>query len=490
MAVAFQSATAPTWVNTGNTANVTLPTGTQAGDLLILCWAGYGALGFTTAPAGYVNIANFTSGGLSTRTMRIGYVIATATDVSNGYITYTLSANENHAMGIQRWTGHDTTTPVVASQLMKIGGTTTNVITPGIDPPTDCAFATFCVIQIQGNFSGCSMATDNPTWTEDWDVPTTLGTDAGFGAYHSNVRASGAATGDITITSSNSFGDSGGGIIAIQPPAATAHSTTLTESVVLVDTILKLPSRILSDVITLVSSVIKLPGKVISDTVTLVDSVIKMAGKVQADTITLVDTFIKAVTMRVLSETVVLVDTFTYLRIVVAEFLDSTSIQDTILKATSVVKADTITLVDTFTRQWNSFKTLTEEIAIVDTVLKMASKVMADAIALSDTIVRTATKVLSDTVSLVDTFLREMTRVLTETVTLVDTFTRELYKSVTFTEAITLVSSMLRAITNFVKRLPFIEGGRNESNFKTGSREDVGGIKGKKADGGMTGERF
>jgi len=229
MAVAFQSKTNPSWAN-GTGGSVTLPASTAAGDLLIACLVCYSNTTFSSAPTGWVDICSFTNNANSTRCMKVGYIIATSADVTAGSISYTLSTSQVNTMGLQRWTGHSSSSPISASQALATGGNTDHIITPGITPTADNGFAAFGVCQGQLTWDTCVMTTSDPTFTLDWSVQTALGTDAGTGGWHSGTRAASTATGDVTVhTTASSFGDAGGAIIAIQPPqaAATGHNLTL-----------------------------------------------------------------------------------------------------------------------------------------------------------------------------------------------------------------------------------------------------------------------
>lgn len=86
----------------------------------------------------------------------------------------------------------------------------------------------------------------------------------------------------------------------------------LSESVTLVDTVVRATTRTLSDVLTLVDTVLKTTVRILSDAITLANPAVTIAvtfAKVLTETIVLVDTFLSAFTIaRVLTETITLVD--------------------------------------------------------------------------------------------------------------------------------------------------------------------------------------
>jgi hypothetical protein len=67
-----------------------------------------------------------------------------------------------------------------------------------------------------------------------------------------------------------------------------AFTTTLTETVTLVDTVLKLTSKVLTDVVTVVDTVLKLTSRVFVEAVTMVDTIVKTTSKVLREVVRVV----------------------------------------------------------------------------------------------------------------------------------------------------------------------------------------------------------
>lgn len=176
---------------------------------------------------------------------------------------------------------------------------------------------------------------------------------------------------------------------------------TCSETLVLSDTILKKPQRILSETLTLTSNLFKSTSRAFTETISLTATLLKLPSRVFSEVVALADTFnsLKIID-KVLSETISLTDTF-------ARVLGFNRIF-----------SETITLSDTIARSIG--RTFTETVSLVGTLSKLVSKVFAETVSLADTIIKSAGKTLSEAVSLLDTIIRAVGRTFTETLHFID----------------------------------------------------------------------
>lgn len=130
----------------------------------------------------------------------------------------------------------------------------------------------------------------------------------------------------------NANGGGGAGMCALPITAGTQgtnYTQTLTETLSLTATMLKLPSRVLSETLALVDSLIKTAQKIFTETLALTDSIakIKIQTKTLSDVLSLTDSMVHTI-QRTLSETLALVDSFT--RIMLRAFSETLSLTGSI----------------------------------------------------------------------------------------------------------------------------------------------------------------
>ena len=176
-----------------------------------------------------------------------------------------------------------------------------------------------------------------------------------------------------------------------------------------------------------------------TETIVIVDTAIKIPGKTLSDAVTIVDTKIFA-SARTLIDTIVIVDVLTASKVAVQDLLESIAITDTLQRVIGAVRTETIVIVDSVLRV--SARTLSEVITIVDTVLRTSARTLTDTVTIVDTVLKTGGKVLSDSVTVVDTFIRSSARTLSESVPITDTVVRA-YGAIK-TEVVTIADTVLR----------------------------------------------
>ena len=146
----------------------------------------------------------------------------------------------------------------------------------------------------------------------------------------------------------------------------------LTETVTLVDTILRISSRSLAETVTLVDTktLQLIFTKSLSETATLVDTIVKTPTRIFTETVALVDSVYKYGS-RALSEVVTLVDTKTTLNVYLKELVESFTLVDTFVNIFSVKRfTESINVEDLFSRISVRTIALSEILTLVDIVLK------------------------------------------------------------------------------------------------------------------------
>lgn len=109
----------------------------------------------------------------------------------------------------------------------------------------------------------------------------------------------------------------------------TSYAEIYTDSVVVIDNIVKNELRILTDVATIVGTVNKNTSRLFSEVVTVVDTVANQAGKIFSETITIVDSILKS-TGRTIGEIITIVESF--IRNIGKTLTDTISVSDIIIK--------------------------------------------------------------------------------------------------------------------------------------------------------------
>lgn len=195
-------------VATGTTSTlvVTKPTSLAVGEVMLagICSNG----GAVTPPASWQTILD------TDNTIRLTtfYKIATAGDVAATDFTFTFAGSPSFTQGwISRLTSANST-PVDQSNSGTGSGTSVSIT--GITPTKASGLFFFVAAYAQNsgagnpsNSSAQAIATDNPTWTEDYDVSTATGGGSYIGmsmAYANRpvLTASGSATLTYSVSTS------------------------------------------------------------------------------------------------------------------------------------------------------------------------------------------------------------------------------------------------------------------------------------------------
>lgn len=239
MAVAYQSFQSSGW--TTSSAVVTKPTSLAVGDMMLSVYAISSSSNGVTAPAGW-NLASsaFNNGsGSSGMTTYFGWKIADSADVAATNFTFTIGGGGggNIYAAILRFTGTHDSAPISDSGLANSNDTLSPTMS-GITPTVNNILVAVIHASAIGapTFSGYSVATDNPTWTEIVDTNTAAGEDSAIGIAYSTVRSQGTATGTLSITSTVNTMAQTLGVIGVRPPAS-ALTSDITETVTLTESV-------------------------------------------------------------------------------------------------------------------------------------------------------------------------------------------------------------------------------------------------------------
>lgn len=225
--VVASSSNSGTTFQGGSGGTVALPSGSSAGDFLLLL-ASANCLAGSTNPNISIPVAFTTLQSATTTDIQevIAWKYLSAGDISTGNIPVSFSSNSTGdilLVGLVRITGSDPTSAINVSNFTT--GTGTAISISGVTPTTQCLYL---IVSANTHATGVqstsaeAIAANNPSWTEQFDLSS-----AGVGsAHHANMvvayanqtAAGGIATGNATATLAQTATQWAAGIIAIQPP--------------------------------------------------------------------------------------------------------------------------------------------------------------------------------------------------------------------------------------------------------------------------------
>lgn len=175
----------------GTALEITKPTGTVNGDLLIA------HLG-SNATTSYGSLAGWTEIKKDTQINISGITLWKIASSEGASFTFTMSLNGRNLGTVWRIDGHNPTTPINGSTILASSGTavTCGAITPTV---ANCLFLLMTASRGAITGSGYAMTTSDPGgWAEDSDFSS--GTDLSSANAHSAVRPQTTSTGDATFT--------------------------------------------------------------------------------------------------------------------------------------------------------------------------------------------------------------------------------------------------------------------------------------------------
>lgn len=176
----------------------------------------------------------------------------------------------------------------------------------------------------------------------------------------------------------------------------------LTETIAHSETFLKQVGKVFGESIAHTDTFIKQAGKIVSETITHSDTSLKEVGKIISESITYTDTFLRNAA-RTLSETAN--HTASFIKTSSRAFSDVLSLSDTFLKTTGRVFFESLTHSDTliFVR----YLLLSDIVIVTDTFARISTilKVLTDETIISDVVSKLQAKVFQEVVSFIDHLL-------------------------------------------------------------------------------------
>lgn len=246
--------------------------------------------------------------------------------------------------------------------------------------------------------------------------------------------------------------------------------------------------------------------KTLTESLGLVDKVVKAPSVVKTEPLGLLDTYSKTWAIyRVYPEILGLSDTVIATRLLVKVLTELLGLSDTVKKDTSKMLAENLGLVDVYSRTWSVYRTYDELLGLADSIRKdIALHPLVEPLGLLDTVVKSPSITrdellglkdsiqkdmllhpLTESLGLVDTVAKTADKRLTETLGLIDTYSRIRSIQRTYTEALGLEDRVskhvsLHALTEVLGLLDSISYGKNLTVMaklirKLIQLEDVGG---------------
>lgn len=210
----------------GSTVAIDMPAGVVEGDLLIAHLAtSVGTQWDLTGAPGFTSIRTVSHSDVGTIYVAVAYKVATASDAIASSLTFTNNGAGNKGGRIYRISGQDTSSPIGASNSSENSGSSTvtvSTITPAAANSL-IMILTACDSGSTGSTvttSAQQIATDNPSFSENYDNDQGEFQIAGASA----VRTPATATGNGTATLSGTFPNAGV-MLAITPQTLNVNAT-------------------------------------------------------------------------------------------------------------------------------------------------------------------------------------------------------------------------------------------------------------------------
>lgn len=217
----YQSVQTVAWASS-TTAVITKPTSLAVGDLMMAILVNQtGVTSDWTGPSGWTSYANTTilSSGTEMR-LTVMYKVAEASDVSASNFTFTQSQNVSRSGAILRITNFGFIDQTAKTDFFN----TTTTLSPitGITPTKINELLLMIVVGGESSgtdptYSGYSIATSNPSWTEIFDLSNSSGTTGFACAVATRPEITATGNGSITLDTYPTGGDYIVRIISLAP---------------------------------------------------------------------------------------------------------------------------------------------------------------------------------------------------------------------------------------------------------------------------------
>ncbi len=367
------------------------PAGLAVGDLMIahILHRG-GETGPPTPPeVSWTQFQHNHSGFTPGRASTLFWKIADQDDVDAASFTFTVE-NEVNLGAISAWYGHESTTPINASNGQHNASSTTVTsleITPSV---ANCMILMYCAVWNDNTHSNYAIATNNPaSWDERYDFLTIEGTDGAI-AMGSALRPETSATGNGTATSSASV-ISVGQLVAIAPLTGTDWTKSLSDSFVISDSLVKGIGQAQTDSLTLAdsSALVVEFNKTFTDSVALADALVKDVAIEESDTLNIADALSKTIGLTE-ADVMVLADAFSKVSAFSKSFADTMTITDALADITEFYLnlVDSVSIADSFAKVSEFNKTLIDTLTIIDSLSRICEfyRTIADTLTIKDVV--------------------------------------------------------------------------------------------------------
>ena len=242
-------------------------------------------------------------------------------------------------------------------------------------------------------------------------------------------------------------------------------SKFLSEIIAIADVIEKQASRIFNEIVAVADSVARSAIKLLNETVAVVDVFVAVAviKKELIEVILLADSAIKSVTKSMATEIVLVADNAVRLAgknlqdaVIIADsivkesrriILESILLVDTLFRQGIKTLVEAVTLVDDFLSTWTAQRVFEEIIAIADSVARQAQKVLFDAVAVADSLTKSIQSSFVEAVIIADSLLKQTQKFAQEAVTIADAIANQLTASRTFAEVVAIADSVLKQMS-------------------------------------------
>ena len=179
--------------------------------------------------------------------------------------------------------------------------------------------------------------------------------------------------------------------------------------------------------------------KTLTESLGLVDKVVKTPSVVKTEPLGLLDTYSRTwAAYRVLPEILGLSDTVVKAPALVKT--ESLGLADTVVKMASIVKSEALGLVDTYSRVWDAYRTYTELLGLIDTYDRVwsAYRTYSELLGLLDTVTKSASIIKIESLDLEDRVSKHPSKALTEVLGLLD--------SVSYSKNPTILAKLIRKL--------------------------------------------
>jgi len=336
-----------------NSHSISLPSGIQAGDLLIIFFT-YPISGLANALSGWTKLKEYYGSGDVFGT-NVYYRVADGTEGST--VTITTTGNFQSAHASYRITGYN------GNPEVSTGVTSTGSTTPDPDSLTPSGGAKDYLWIAHAGAPGAVTFSAYPTNYGSNQLTirsNSSGSAATVAVATRNLNASSEDPGTFTISGSVRWVAL---TVAVAGITSTAYTKTLTESATVTDVLRKAPTRNLSESLTMTANALKSA-------------------------------------VRTLTESTTITDVLTKIRVQIKTLIESFTVSDSIQRTITKVLAESATITDTLRRTFQ--RTLTESTTITDVVLKTAGKFLSETLAVIDSLTKSLGRTLSENLTITD----------------------------------------------------------------------------------------